>query len=101
MRKQSISVHAGVYGMQSVASGLIYRSRPFQAFGRGGSGREGGRGDFCLPPARSSSAEMDTYFQEGAVIITVEVQRKWLWVVLLLLSHCFWRLAAPCFDCFV
>lgn len=41
MRKQSISVHAGVYGMQSVASGLIYRSRPFQAFGRGGSGREG------------------------------------------------------------
>lgn len=61
----------------------------------------GGRGHFCLPPARSSSTEMDAYFQEGAVIITVEVQRKWLWVVLLLLSHCFWRLAAPCFDCFV
>lgn len=42
MRKQSISVHAVVYGMKSMASGLIYRSRPFQAFGRGGSGREGG-----------------------------------------------------------
>lgn len=38
-------------------------------------------GDFSIPPASSSPAEMVVYFQEDAGIITVEVQRKWLWVI--------------------
>lgn len=63
----------------SAASSLIYRSCTLSGFGQRRQWDGGGRGkDFCLPPARSSS---DVYFQEGAVIIAVEVGRKWLRVV--------------------
>lgn len=81
----------------SAASSLIYHRWTLL-----GSGQGRGR-DFCLPPARSSSAETDVYFQEGAVIIAVELQRKWIQVV----SGLFvWRpLVAPAWPrglgCFV